>query len=316
MHDFFKKHALLHKKIALGLSGGPDSVFLLSQLAPLHHAGDISLIAIHIDHQWRKDSYKDLLFCKELAADYNIPFIGVQASEISVTKKHNGSLEESGRILRRTFFDSLIKNGIADYIALAHHYNDQQETFFIRMIRGTSISGLACMKEINGFYIRPLLHMHKTEILTYLKKSSIPFMTDYTNESTQFLRNRIRNQLIPSLHIIDTRFDTQFANLLAHVQSVDDFIKKEAYAFLSKMKLNKINNILIEIDALNQVHQVLKQAIIIEWLCKSGVSFSLSQALIHEIDRFLKNKNSKNKHTLYHQWIIHKNNTHTWISKI
>ncbi len=120
--------------VVLGLSGGPDSVFLLHLLADKN----IKLIAAHLDHEWRADSADDVTFCKKLAQKYNVPFITAKASELKRTFKWDGSQEQLGRAMRRHFFATVAAAHATDSIALAHHAQDQQETFFIRLMRGRS----------------------------------------------------------------------------------------------------------------------------------------------------------------------------------
>ncbi len=134
---FVQKHQLIPQgsKVVLGLSGGPDSVFLLHYLAHRQKKGSISLIAAHLDHEWRPDSAKDEQFCREIAQKNNICYTRCKLSKLSLEYKFNGSTEELGRKARRHFLESVKTEHHADYIALAHHLQDQQETFFISLVR-------------------------------------------------------------------------------------------------------------------------------------------------------------------------------------
>ncbi len=158
-----EKKGLIHDgaRIIIGLSGGPDSVFLLHALAQLRTTRKLFLVAAHLDHEWRTESAQDMQFCKTLAESYAIPFVAKKISQLSLSYKSNGSKEEYGRKARRFFFESLAQEYNADAIALAHHADDQQETFFIRLMRGATVSGLYGMKPKDGLYIRPLLSIKK-----------------------------------------------------------------------------------------------------------------------------------------------------------
>ena len=312
MHDFLNTHDLWHKKIALGFSGGPDSLYLLHHLAPFHQSQKISLLAVHIDHEWRKDSFKDAAFCADQAAALKIPFINIAASSVSFTKKYNGSLEEMGRLLRRTVFEDLLNRKMVEYIALAHHFDDQQETFFIRMLRGTGISGLSCMRSINKHYIRPLLNISKQEILTYLLQKKIPYLTDDTNDSPLFLRNRIRKKVIPALKDIDTRFDQSFKTMLEHIQLLDTFIQKEVDTLLMSYKAQKNR---FSINVFLNLCDPFRYDLLIKILIYHGIPFTPSKGLIKEIERFLKNTKQNGRHILYDQWNLYKKNGFMWIEK-
>lgn len=311
MHDFLNTHNLWHKKIALGFSGGPDSLYLLHHLAPFHQSQKIYLLAVHIDHEWRKDSFKDVTFCAEQSAALKIPFISIAASSVSFTKKYNGSLEEMGRLLRRTVFEKLIKEETAQYIALAHHFDDQQETFFIRMLRGTGISGLSCMRPINKQYIRPLLNISKQEILTYLLQNKIPYLADDTNDSSLFLRNRVRKKVIPALKDIDTRFDHSFKTMLEHIQNLDSFIQKEVDTLLMSYKeQNRFS-----INVFLKLCDPFRYDLLIKILIYHDIPFTPSKGLIKEIERFLKSTKQNGCHILYNQWHLYKKDGFMWIEK-
>lgn len=312
MHDFLNAHNLWHKKIALGFSGGPDSLYLLHHLAPFHQSQKISLLAVHIDHEWRKDSFKDTQFCAEQAATLSVPFISFAASSVPFTKKYNGSLEEKGRFLRRTVFEDLLNRKEVEFIALAHHFDDQQETFFIRMLRGAGISGLSCMRPINQQYIRPLLNLSKQEIIAYLLQKKIRYITDTTNDSPLFLRNRIRKKIIPALKDIDTRFDKSFKTMLEHIQLVDTFIQKEVNALLILYK-NQKNR--FSIQDFFTLPDPFRYDFLIKLLVYHKNPFTPSKGLIKEIERFLKNTAQQGSHTLYNQWYLCKKNGFMWIEK-
>src|SRR5580704_10711033 len=167
INDFIAHHKLFSdgSTIVLGLSGGPDSIFLLHVLAALHNQKKITLIAAHLDHGWRATSAADAQFCMHEAQRLGIACIIGHLDEFKDTISWNGSQEELGRKTRRLFLQQVAERYNAHHIALAHHAQDQQETFFIRLIRGSSIAGLASMLPANGIYIRPLLATSKTDIL-------------------------------------------------------------------------------------------------------------------------------------------------------
>jgi tRNA(Ile)-lysidine synthase len=310
--DFIKEHDLITPKstVIVGLSGGPDSVCLLSILKKLEYSYGLTIIAAHLDHGWRVQSEQDAVFCKELAGNLGVQFIQSHAERIKSTKPYNGSKEEQGRILRRQFFESLAIEVNANAIALGHHQNDQQETFFMRMIRGASISGLASMRPKHGLYIRPLLPIHKQEILAYLASENLGYIIDETNDDTSFLRNAIRHQVLPALRSCDSRFDKNFAKSLSHIQEAELFLERlsnEIYSSVSKE--NGLNIVeFLSIDSYLQ-HRVL-----LTWLCEAQVPFTPSTAFFNEIVRFF--RNNGNKHHLAPSWNIVKNGAFAEITKI
>ena len=227
--EFIKKHNLIPQdsKIVLGLSGGPDSVFLLHLLSELKKDGLVKeIVAAHLDHEWRPESAKDEQFCSKMAKEHDVPCVSNKIPDLGLDLKFSGSKEDLGRRARRYFFKQVKKEYNADLIALAHHAQDQQETFFIRLIRGTSLSGLTAIKPKHGDYIRPLLEINKQDLVNYLDEHNIPYLTDPSNISQEFLRNRIRKHVIPALKNCDARFDQNFQTTIHRLQKTEQFFRK------------------------------------------------------------------------------------------
>lgn len=306
-------------KIILGLSGGPDSVFLFYFLKELHEKNKITLICAHLDHEWRTNSIDDVKFCDNLCKKYKIDFHFGKATKLSLNLKFNGSKEDIGRKLRRHFFENLLKNENANYIALAQHQQDQQETFIWRIIRGSSLSGLTCMKKINLPYIRPLLNTSKNEILEYLEKNKIEYLNDHTNESDLFLRNRIRKYVIPEIEKCDSRFSKKLETTLENLQEEDLFLNKLAHKeFETVFKLLKKDdkNILVgNLKGFLSLDPILQKRVLIKFFIEENVGFTPSQNFLNEALRFLKNPNG-GTHQLGQNWKIHKLKQQFWISSL
>ncbi len=306
--------------IIIGLSGGPDSVFLLHALAEICTSLEIKLIAAHLDHGWRAESSHDRIFCQKLAASYNIPLVYGHAQEIALeqnlilVKKNKGGLEEQGRQLRRAFFAKVQQEHHATTIALAHHHDDQKETFFIRLFRGAGVTGLAGIRPQEGNYIHPLLCCTKNEILAFLKSRAIPFVEDITNRDLRFLRNRIRLTALPALRACDERFDHSLAQTMNLLRQADLFLEDETKKAFEKIRHIEGSSSWIDIQKLNTLHPYLQGKVILQWLIESKLHFTPSQALIKEILRFLSNKKSSH-HTLYAQWSIVKVNNYARLER-
>ena len=222
------KHNLIqpNQTIIVGLSGGPDSVFLLHYLVARQKELKLNIIAAHLDHEWRNTSAQDAQFCKELAQKLQVPFISKKISELDCSFKPSGSKENDARKARRYFFQQVMQAYNADVIALAQHKDDQQETFFIRLLRGATLTGLTGMWPKRGIYIRPLLCVTKAEIVDWLKSNTIAYLTDPTNISLDYLRNRIRTQLLPTIKEIDPRFEVNFSKTIGRLQQTELFLQK------------------------------------------------------------------------------------------
>lgn len=305
IRDYILKNKLIEEnsKVILGLSGGPDSTFLLHILRDLQKDFGFTLIAAHLDHEWRTNSSADVQFCKQICQDLNIAFFSSKISELNIETKFNGSKEEVGRIMRRFFLEKIAKENNANKIALAHHLQDQEETFLIRLIRGTTLSGLVSMKSIDGKYIRPLLEINKNEIINFLDEKSIRYLIDPSNESFLFLRNRIRIKVLPALKECDKRFDGNFLRTLNKLKEAEDYLQETTEKKYKEILTNNLNE--IDITKFLELDNFLKHRILFFWLYRSEVKFELTEKFLHEILRFL-GKPGSATHEIHHDWIIEK----------
>jgi tRNA(Ile)-lysidine synthase len=282
--------------VIVGFSGGPDSVCLLHLICKLKSELNIRVIAAHLDHGWRKESALDATWCKNTAQELGIEFVSATGADLNYTPKYNGSKEEIGRKLRRHFFETLAHEYQAQAIALAHHADDQIETFFIRLLRGSSLSGISGMRAQDGLYIRPLLNWHKSDILNYLKKEDLSYLEDSTNFEQNFLRNRIRLNLLPMLGTIDARWQKTIPSCITQLQQTDNFLNKHCQKIITKIA-HPNNQSSIHIQKFLEIDEILQHRIILMQLIKQKTQFTPTTALFHEILRFLMSQQS-NKHTI------------------
>lgn len=298
--------------IVIGLSGGPDSLFLLHYLAYEQKAGRIKkVIAAHLDHQWRENSASDVLFCKHACEQLDIEFVSSALAELDFSCK-KGSKEEIGRLARRHFLEFVLKEKKADVIALAHHLEDQEETFLIRLIRGSSLTGLIGMRPKAGIYIRPLLETSKAAILDYLNAHAISYLTDPTNVHFEHLRNRIRATVLPALKSVDSRFDQNFLVTINRLRETEDFLEALTASTFESISTFEDNHYILDSAALLQAPLVMQYRTLMYWMIKENVPFTPSQAFLNEIIRFLKTTESK-QHTIHENWKLVKKKNTVWI---
>ena len=197
---FFKPR----QKILVACSGGPDSVALFHLLHALATKHRWKLGLVHFNHQLRPgDAQKDERFVKNLARKFKVPFHGGAGHVKREAQRTKTSIEECARQMRYNFFLRTVKAEKYRAIVLAHTRDDQAETVLMRILQGTGLRGLQGIREKfkmgRATLVRPLLAFTKKELLEYLAEEKIPYRSDKTNDSSRFLRNRVRLELIPSL---------------------------------------------------------------------------------------------------------------------
>ncbi len=182
--------------VLVGFSGGADSVSLIFALKKLGY----NVLALHVEHGIRgEEALQDELFAKNFCKEHNIPFYVEHINVPEFAKKNGFSLETAARIERHRIFNEYSKKFNCP-IALAHNKNDQAETVLMHLLRGSGLNGLTGMKYISSNVIRPLLDVSRDEIEVFNAKNNLSFVTDSTNLSNDYTRNKIRNRIIPFLN--------------------------------------------------------------------------------------------------------------------
>jgi tRNA(Ile)-lysidine synthase len=200
--DFRKDLIAAGQTVVLGLSGGPDSVCLLHLLLA-HHDGPI--VCAHVNHGLRgAESDGDETFVADLCKQLDVPLELMRIDAAALARETGLTVEEAGRAARYAFFDEICEQqqDKGTVIALAHNKDDQVETVFMRILRGTGTDGLAGIpvrrKSAAGFdIVRPLLGVSRSEIDSHLKAIGAAFRTDSSNLGTDYLRNKVRLDILP-----------------------------------------------------------------------------------------------------------------------
>jgi tRNA(Ile)-lysidine synthase len=189
--------------VVIGVSGGPDSIALLHVVNALKTEMGFWIAVAHVDHSLRPESAQDALFVRECAEKLDLK-VHVKRVDVRFAAAQCGvSIEEVGRSVRYAFFEEIRKTLAAHRIATAHHVDDVLETFFLRVLRGSSLKGLGGIPAKRRRIIRPFIGQTKAEILRFLDERGIPFRQDPTNVEMGTDRNVIRNKLFP---VIAERF--------------------------------------------------------------------------------------------------------------
>lgn len=206
------------KKFLLAVSGGADSMVLAFLFKKHGFAFEIA----HVNYHFRgEDSNLDQKLVEDFCQENQIKF---HLKDISDEEKSDmKSLQNCAREIRYQFFFDLLEKENLDYIVTAHHLNDELETFFINLSRGSGIKGLSGIPKNENQIVRPFLNFSKEEIYAFAKENNIEFREDKSNEKNDYLRNKIRNQLVPKITEIFPNFLTQFQESLSHLHKVNQF---------------------------------------------------------------------------------------------
>lgn len=261
------ENTILEKKIIqpgmhllLAVSGGADSVCLLRTMAALREKLKIKLSVCHVHHGLRgENAERDAVFVRDISDSLNIPFRLVRIDTMERVEATGESVEEAARILRYEALFKVKEEIGADWIALAHHMDDQAETILFQMVRGSALKGLSGMPETRDGIVRPFLGFTEDEIRDYLRENGYKYRKDETNISMQYTRNRIRTEVLPALWKIRQDAAKKIADTGAYLGKVQDYLIKTAEEFLRLHAVfeTEKKSCRIEKEAFGELHEVM-----------------------------------------------------------
>jgi tRNA(Ile)-lysidine synthase len=264
--DTIQKHRMINRgdHVLVGLSGGADSVCLLCWLADNAGALGITVCAAHINHGLRgADADADEVFCRALCDRMSIRLLTYHAPVAIMARQRGMGTEEAGRAARYERFDAAAKSLGANKIALAHNRHDNAETIFMRISRGTGIYGLAGIAPVRGGIIRPLLNTGRKEIEEYLRAINQPFVIDATNESRDYTRNMVRNEVFPFVNkSLGMNIEEKLESLSRMCADEEDFLSREADKLFRDAQVVDAAGISLGIDKLKHIHTALLRRVI------------------------------------------------------
>lgn len=255
-------------RITAALSGGADSVCLLLVLKELSESYNITVDAIHINHCIRgEESNRDEEFCRSLCTKLHIPITVIRTDVPAAAAESKKSLEETARDIRyETFKKHAGKNG---KIATAHTLSDNAETVILNLTRGTGLKGLCGIPPVRDNIIRPLIEITRQQVEDYLKEQNQGFVTDSTNLSNDYTRNRIRHNIIPELLKINGGFYKTFSAGQKILKEENNFISN--YAESAYKKCQKSTG---EISGLDKYPDAVKKRIVSMFLNDNNLPVS------------------------------------------
>ncbi len=296
VNQFVRRENLFsfNDKIVVAVSGGPDSICLMGYLETQRKRFKLELHCCHINHCLRKPGAdNDEAFVRKYCKKRGIPFYSEKVEVRRWSKKYGLSIEEAARNLRYASIVRYAKSKKADAIATAHSLDDQAETVLMRLIRGSGLRGLRSIppkREEKGIeIIRPFLRTSKKDILCFIKNRGLKFRRDPSNKDSCFLRNRIRERLLPE---IEKKYNPKFRAGLVEIsdmaQESYEFLSSESRRHFARMVKRRGFERKISVRRLKPLVKVLRSEIffmVVEDLTGSRKSFCRSH--IDSIDRLL-----------------------------
>jgi tRNA(Ile)-lysidine synthase len=305
---FITSNHLINKddRILVALSGGVDSMVL----AELLRKEGYDIAFAHCNFHLRgKESDDDEQFVREYAERVGVKLFVRQFDTLDYVENNKVSVEMAARELRYAWFNDLINAnehlnassaaqkvaGVSnersewnslrfDKLALAHHADDQIETFFINLLRGSGIKGLKAMQPRNGMYIRPLLWATRTEIKQFAGANNIQWREDSTNSDTVYLRNKIRHDLMPVFDSIKPEAREKILESVSHLAS-----ENQLYRELLKEKLSQIETVDSVLHSIPKCHfdrpqGAEKSQLLFEWIRDFGFSYSQCDSIFSSLN--------------------------------
>ena len=278
----------------VAVSGGRDSIALLHRLTT---HGFKNLIAVHLDHRLRAESGEDAAFAKKFAASLGIQCVTDTADITALAKNHRLSIETAARRARHEFFARIAIGRECPRIFLAHHADDQVETFLHNLLRGAGPSGLCGMSNVSTLEIRsakfsaalqiarPLLGTWREEIDAYIAQHKLPYREDASNADPRFTRNRLRHAAIPALTAALGR------DVRAALLRTTELLRAED-EFLSVQPELRSTHDMLEVPSLRAMPVALQRRLIHLWLQRHAIA-SVGFAEVESVRSLLGSRGAK-----------------------
>jgi tRNA(Ile)-lysidine synthase len=240
------------ERVVVAVSGGADSMALLHALWEMRRDFRLHFIVAHLDHGLRPEAAQEKSFVRKAAAQLGVPFITRKADVRQKQLDEHLALQEAAREARYAFFQEAAKAQRATKIALGHTADDQAESILMRLLRGSGTRGLSGIPPVRGgIFIRPLIEVWRDEVESFLEERKVAYLTDPSNRSLHFLRNRVRHELLPILQQYNPRFRqtlVQMADLFRMEENFWQGMMEEKFPAL--VRVRKKDSLTLDIPSL------------------------------------------------------------------
>ena len=282
LQDFIEQHQLFStgNRILLAVSGGKDSVLMVHLLKEM----GVDIGIAHCNFNLRIDeAQRDEHFVKMLALSLDLPFYVTHFDTKKYAAENKISTQMAARDLRYNWFEEIRSTKRYDYVALAHHQNDAVETVLINLIRGTGISGLHGILPKRDKLIRPLLFLNREQINQLIEENKFDFVEDSSNLSSDYIRNKLRLNVIPQLKEINPHLENTFNENIERFAESETFLKLQVEQIARELVVEKADAVYITLRNIKALKP--QKLLLFELLKKYGFTESLVEGIISSLDK-------------------------------
>ncbi|MDH5681254.1 MAG: tRNA lysidine(34) synthetase TilS, partial [Spirochaetota bacterium] len=251
-------------KLLIALSAGPDSLCLFHLIMSIMAQYSIETGIAHVNYHLRgAESDNEANYIQKLSTDK-----GIKLHQLDYPIAGHSNIQELARDIRYGFFKELCRDHGYTKVCLGHHLDDQVETFLLRLFRGSSLTGLGSMSYKSNLagltLVRPLLDVTKSDITEYLDRHGLEYYTDSSNKKPDYLRNRLRLDLIPVIENIFPDYRHKLQKLLGHIKETNDFSESIISKSIKKITLHRTPvELTLSIIEFNKLHVSLRKNILL-----------------------------------------------------
>lgn len=276
------------QNICIGVSTGVDSTVLLHCLMDLKEELQFNIILCHVNHKKRMQSEYEEQYIKQFSLDNDLI---LEVLHLNNEEIENDNFQKAAREKRLQFFNEIMNKYDCNYLFLAHHLNDDMETSFMHIIRGSSLKGYSGIRPItysknNKVILRPFLKTLKKDILEYALNNNIKYFEDESNNSYVYTRNRVRHNIIPLLFEENSNFSVQYNQYKETLYNAYLIVNEKRDSFIKQYVCIKDNVISFNIKDYFELSQFMQVEVLFELL----KDFELSRKNIDEINSYIYTK--------------------------
>jgi len=268
-------------RILLAVSGGVDSIAMVQ----LFKNAGFNFGIAHVNFGLRgEESDRDEAFVQQLAKELNVPFYDKHFNTKQYAADHKISVQMAARDLRYAWFDEILNEHSYNFVATAHHLDDQAETFFINLLRGTGISGMHGILPKQGKLIRPLMFTTREKIMSFALDMNLQWRDDSSNKSRKYLRNKLRLEVLSELYKINPQFSYKLNESISHLRDVESIFNSHIAGVTADLVQHTPEGVLISIDWVYEYEP--HDTYMFELLKPYGFTYSVVKEIVRSLDTF------------------------------